>query len=101
MLKLLFWIYVIIISYFSFIPHSSPSIHYIDKIKHCLAFIVFAFLIQKSYKVNNLFTMVYVVLFGAFIEFVQFFIPYRSADVFDVLADVTGGLIFILFFQKI
>jgi len=72
-----------------------------DKIKHCLAFIVFAFLIQKSYKVNNLFTMVYVVLFGAFIEFVQFFIPYRSADVFDVLADVTGGLIFILFSQKI
>ena len=53
------------------------------------------------YKVNNLFTMVYVVLFGVFIEFVQFFIPYRSADVFDVLADVTGGLIFILFSQKI
>jgi len=32
--------------------------------------------------------MVYVVLFGVF-------------GVFDVLADVTGGLIFILFFQKI
>ena len=45
--------------------------------------------------------MVYVVLFGVFIEFVQFFIPYRSADVFDVLADVIGGLIFILFSQKI
>ena len=88
MLKLLFWIYVIIISYLSFIPHSPPSIHYIDKIKHCLAFIVFAFLIQKSYKINNLFTMVYVVLFGVF-------------GVFDVLADVTGGLIFILFSQKI
>jgi len=88
MLKLLFWIYVMIISYLSFIPHSPPSIHYIDKIKHCLAFIVFAFLIQKSYKINNLFTMVYVVLFGVF-------------GVFDVLADVTGGLIFILFSQKI
>ena len=95
-LKLLFWIYVVIILYFAFIPHSSSSILYMDKVKHCLAFIIFAFLIQKSYKVNNLFTMLYVMLFGVFIEFVQIFIPYRSADVFDVLADITGGLIVIL-----
>ncbi|NPA39004.1 MAG: VanZ family protein [Thermodesulfobacteria bacterium] len=94
--KLVFWTYIVIISYLAFFPHTSSSIPNIDKVKHCLAFIVFAFLVQKSYKVGNLLTMFYVVLFGAFIEVVQLFIPYRNADIFDLLADVIGGLIAIL-----
>ena len=101
-LKLIFYSYIAIIMYLSFAPVSyvgSDS----DKVNHILAFIVFAVLFEFTYRLNKiLFCVAAGLVFGVFIEFVQYFLPYRSCDFFDVLADISGILIgfFIVIYLK-
>lgn len=92
--KLIFLIYISLILYFSFTPQFRSSIPHGDKIK-LFGFHTFRFLIQKSCRINNSLTMLYVVLFGTFIEFIQFFVV-QKCKYFDVLADVIDRLIVII-----
>ncbi len=72
------------------------SFEYEDKIKHIFAFFTLSFLLNRAsstieHRVRN---MVALLLFGAVIELVQSFLPYREASMGDIYADLTGILIF-------
>ncbi len=73
------------------------SFKYEDKIKHIIfAFFTLSFLLNRAsstieHRVRN---MVALLLFGAVIELVQSFLPYREASMGDIYADLTGILIF-------
>ncbi len=77
-----------------------------DKIKHFGAYLVLAFLLnfalflQKKYKNitknSHLFTIIIVAFYGLFDEIHQIFIPGRSFDWWDLLADLLGSLFGIL-----
>jgi VanZ family protein len=64
-----------------------------DKLNHLLAFIVFVFLISQSFKLNIKFIIFFSFIFAVFIEFVQYFLPYRSAEILDIFADMLGSVI--------
>ena len=92
-LKLIFYSYIAVTMYLSFAPVSNVGSDS-DKVNHILAFIVFAVLFEYVYRLNKIhISIITGLVFGVFIEFVQYFLPYRSCDFFDVLADISGILI--------
>ncbi len=65
---------------------------YVDKIKHIFAFFTLSLLLNRSSstydaRIRNVTALL---LFGIFIEFIQYFIPYRETSVYDVIADLVG-----------
>ncbi len=67
-----------------------------DKANHVLAFYVLALLIDFSFP-NSKFGIAKVSAllgYGLAIEFIQYFLPYRSASLFDVAADAAGLLVY-------
>ena len=63
-----------------------------DKILHFLAFYTLAFLLDFSFPKSRFGVLKIIVLigYGILIEYVQSFLPYRSAEVVDLLTDVVG-----------
>ncbi len=90
MLKVLFWIYTLLICFLSFYP--VPQTPTSDKLNHFIAFLVFAILLRLTYKTGYWAVFIYSLLFGIFIEIVQYFLPYRSSELQDVVADLFGTL---------
>lgn len=78
------------------------NIPHFDKIVHMILYIPLAILVggmcnlseRKWFRITGpLLTMMIIVFFGALIEFLQeFLFVNRSAELFDLLADVCGGL---------
>jgi VanZ family protein len=72
-----------------------------DKLFHLIVFGILGFLamgtLQASrhgYPTGQVWQVVFaVMLYGILDEFHQYFVPGRSADVYDVLADAIGGLL--------
>ena len=89
--RTLFFIYIIIVLILSVIPSPEGFRLGGDKTKHVAAFVMFTWLFFVSYKETK---YVYIFLwglsFGILIEFIQYFIPWRSTEALDVLADVGG-----------
>ncbi len=93
LLKPVFYAYVATVMFLSFMPvqHLGSDS---DKINHIAAFTVYTILFSITYKTNKIKTIILAGLtFGIFIEFVQYFLPYRSCDYLDVIADLVGILI--------
>jgi VanZ family protein len=68
-----------------------------DKIHHLLAFFVLAFLLEGSFDLwaRHFWLKVTILLsYGLFIEFVQWFIPSREFSLLDILADLSGAIIY-------
>ena len=63
-----------------------------DKANHILAFYVLGFLADFSFPRKNFgFTKVLPLLgFGLLIEVIQYFLPYRSFSLYDLVADTAG-----------
>jgi VanZ family protein len=61
-----------------------------DKVNHLLAFVVFTFIISQSYEISFIKIIILGLIFAIYIEVVQYFIPYRSAELFDIFADFIG-----------
>ncbi len=81
---------------------SLPQITNIDKVLHCLLYTVLglAALIalpppfwQQRPVLASCAVMLFCVFYGITDEFHQSFVPGRSSDIFDVVADGTGGLL--------
>ena len=98
---------ILSLSDLSQLPH---VIHfsYLDKLEHFIAYFVlivsWAFTFQKSEKlINHRFWLVlFVFLYGVFMELLQQqFTDYRIGDLYDVLANFSGILFGMLFFEKI
>ena len=93
------------ISYGVFAPfESSQSILYLDKFVHFLAFLILTFLLDVSLKVPinvQRYAILFLIAYAGFIEFIQYFLPYRSAEIFDFLSDLLGILVYLYFAPKI
>ncbi len=68
-----------------------------DKVTHIMAFYALAMLEDFSFpRVEFGLTKVLTLMaYGVFIEFVQYFIPYRTASVYDLMADAVGILVYV------
>jgi VanZ family protein len=76
--------------------HIQINHQYADKIKHITAFFTLSLLLNRSSSSieKRLRNMVALLLFGFFIELVQYFIPSRETSFMDILADFIGIVIF-------
>ena len=69
-----------------------------DKTLHFIAFSVLALLLNLSYKMVWWKSILYLFIYACFIEFSQYFTPNRCAEFLDVVADVIGIVIGLLFY---
>jgi VanZ family protein len=89
--KLIFVAYTLFIIVMAVIP-SAPVTTGSDKLNHWLAFFLWAILLRYSFKESYWGIFFYSVFFGAFIEILQYFLPYRTAEYGDFVADIFGAL---------
>jgi len=74
-----------------------------DKFYHGLAFFVLSFLLNFSFPKSGFKYYSYLPLFsyGVLIEVVQFFLPYRSFSIADMIADAAGIFLYYIFYKTI
>jgi len=89
---------------------SAPDLPYIDKVLHFAAYALLGTLFLRAFKTtrikNNLkLVLILSVLFSFFYgisdEIHQYFVPYRNADLMDVLADLFGSIMGVYIYQAI
>lgn len=100
----LYWVLLLVLT--SLPAENLPDVSLGDKVEHLLAFCVLAVLLKltlllqnKSVKVkkrSSLFTIVIVGIYAALDEIHQIFIPSRTGDIVDWIADISGALIAVL-----
>jgi len=73
---------------------STIDIQYADKFKHTIAFFWLTLLSFLGWRNHWLVRFLFIIAFGALIEIVQHYLPYRSASIPDLLADTFGILLF-------
>jgi VanZ family protein len=95
---------VVVVLYLGTAPRGelTPSISGGDKLGHLLAFALVErtyarafefFLGAKSFKRAHMWGVIAAVAWGAILEIVQSFLPYRSAEFGDLFADALGALL--------
>ncbi len=103
--RVLFWS-ALIVSYISaVVPQDiAPTIGSLsDKSIHFIAFAVLTLLLRLAYSITWFQTFLLLFIYAVFIEFSQFFTSDRSVEVLDIVADVIGigiGLLFYPFTRK-
>lgn len=101
-----YWILLFILT--TIPPDKIPQVFsYQDKIEHFIAYLILSFLLMLSLhfqKKNEmvsrksfLFTIIFLIAYATIDEVHQIYIPGRYCDITDWLADVTGGIIGIIF----
>ena len=102
--RLVFLLLVLLISYAALTPQGDISTPYIDKILHFSAFLMLSFFMDLSIKKPLLLSkaaLILLILYAFLIELVQYFLSYRSAEVFDFISDLLGILVYLYFAPKI
>ena len=99
--KIIFISYTILIVVFAVLP-SNPTVGGSDKLTHYFAFLLWAVLYRYSFKVGYWNILFSSALLGGFIEIIQSFLPYRSGEYGDFVADLFGALsgMFLYFFTE-
>jgi VanZ family protein len=97
----LYWLLILTLT--SLPGQDMPDIKINDKIEHFIAFGGLGFLLHLSLRIQNrfsfikkfpyLFAFIFVSLYGALDELHQLFIPGRSCDINDWIADSIGAII--------
>jgi VanZ family protein len=91
-------------------PDITPHWPYIDKVLHAIAYALLGALflrafnttgIKQNLKLIILLSILLSSLYGISDEIHQSFVPYRTADAFDVLADIFGSAFGVYIFFKI
>lgn len=75
------------------LPHMELGFEWQDKIIHCTAYTIYGLCANVAWHRHPQrvrLTIIIGCLFGISDEFHQYFIPYRSADIFDWIADCLG-----------
>ena len=114
----LIFYWLLILTLTSLPGYDMPDVKINDKIEHFLAFGGLGFLLYLSLRIQDkfhlfkklpwLFTFLFVALYAAFDELHQLFIPGRSCDINDWIADIIGvnigiaimALLFFMFGKK-
>ena len=102
--RIVFLVLFLLISYTALTPQGDISIPYLDKIFHFSAFLILAFFMDLSIKKPLLLSkaaLFFLISYAFLIELVQYFLPYRSAEVLDFISDLSGILVYLLFAPKI
>ena len=104
--RVLFWLALIISYIFAVVPQDiAPTIGSLsDKNIHFIAFAVLTLLLRFAYSVTWLQTFLLLFIYAVFIEFSQLFTPNRSAELLDIVADIIGigiGLLFYPFIERV
>ena len=109
-----YWLPLILYCLFIYIqsahpsPEQIPSIPFIDKVLHCAAYGIMGILFYRAYQTlrikNNiqmlmLLSVVSASLYGISDEIHQSFVPFREAEVADVIADMLGAASGVLLYQ--
>jgi len=89
LLKLFFWFYTAFILYFAFTPLAVQT-PVSDKINHFAAFFIYVILLKESYNTSYWGSFFYATFMCVFVEFVQYFLPYRTSEYGDILAGILG-----------
>tara|TARA_B100000953_G_scaffold183396_1_gene150956 strand:+ start:39 stop:374 length:336 start_codon:yes stop_codon:yes gene_type:complete len=101
--KTAFFIYFSLITFLAFTPSSQAVMIFphFDKLVHFGAFFVLFLLLDLAFKGTASFKALGVlILYGIAIESAQIFIPYRSGEMYDLLANASGLLVYFLFAPK-
>ena len=89
--KHLFWLCLFAVSYLALAPLDNPKLHedFGDKINHIVAFFVL-YIVGYISLLSGYRLLIFLFLYGITIEIIQFFTPYRTFSLFDVLANTIG-----------
>ena len=102
--RFIFLFLVLFISYGAITPiEGGTSVPYIDKLLHFSAFLVLTLFMDLSLKKPLLLyrsALIFLIFYAFLIELVQYFLPYRSAEVFDFVLDLLGILVYLYFAPK-
>ena len=112
---LFYWFPILIYCLLIFIQSSHPSTEripgpYIDKMLHFAAYALLGALFLRAFKttrIKNNLKLVLILsillssLYGISDEIHQHFVPYRDADLMDVLANMLGGIMGVYIYQSI
>ncbi len=103
--RFVFLFLLLFISYASVTPtEGGASVPYIDKLLHFSAFLILTLFMDLSIKNPlhfNKIAIIFLILYAFLIELVQYFLPYRSAEVFDFISDLLGVLAYLYFAPNI
>ena len=103
--RTIFVLTFIFISFFAFTPSNyDGSILYLDKFLHFSAFLFLTFLLDASLREpisSQKYSIFFLIVYAGSIEFIQYFLPYRSAESLDFLSDLLGILVYLYFAPKI
>ncbi len=99
--KILFIAYTLAIIILSFLP-SNPTVAGSDKLTHYFAYLVWAVFYRYAFNAGYWNIFFSSILLGGFVEIVQYFLPYRSGEYGDLVADIFGSLsgMFLYFFSE-
>ncbi|WP_456399893.1 VanZ family protein [Persephonella sp.] len=89
-IKTLFFLYITVITVLALLP--APETPTNDKLNHLIGFFILSFLMKWGLKKGYWTTFFWSFLYGVIIEFIQYFIPYRSGEYGDVVADTLGSI---------
>ena len=102
--RCLFIALVLLTAYAAFSPsEGDSSIPHIDKIFHFLIFFLLSFILDLSVEeplIKYPFLILFLFFYAILIEFVQYFLSYRSAELFDFLSDSMGILVYLVIAPK-
>ena len=104
--RVIFIVLILLISYLTIIPFSTTSIDvpHLDKLLHFLAFFVLMTFLDLSTTRPievHLGLILCLLLYALAIEVIQYTLPYRSADLYDIFADCLGMLVYFVFIPRI
>lgn len=104
-------ILMLIVGFLGVCPHLPvPTVmKWQDKLEHMAAFFAISFFICRSFSKDTIYELenrislaiLICITYGAFIETVQGFIPSRDPSLTDLIADVLGAILGVIFFRLV
>lgn len=95
--KLALLVAVIVISYLVFSkPNYPQTFQHVDKVGHVGSFLALSFLAHYAFKPKWYYLVGALAGYAVLIELVQSRLPYRTASIGDIIADLSGIVLFYL-----
>ena len=89
--KLLFYLYILLVFILSIYPFDKSIDTGNDKINHIAAYTIYSILFISAFGDKNKKLMLLTgLVYGTSIEFIQYFLPYRSFELLDIAANAAG-----------